>query len=461
MPETAPVAKAEAEAGGPTEVTGAAGAAPVPSAAAETAVAVPAAAADASPDSGYTLHVNVEELVVPTIVRDKRGQAVGSLGKEDFAITDGGKARAIAGFTVVKAGGSTAPIAVPASAPKEEAAVGPQKASPANRFLVFLFDDRHFTAEDLAHVQTAATHMLDGPMAETDAADVISFMGVNSGFSRDREALKAAVMKVTVHQALQHNREDCPDVDYYSGDQIVHKHNAMEFQIAVEKAKKCTAVQMYSPGSSANIYSGMDNPTDVYQRAATAAASHAVAVGEEDARDSIAAVGAVIRAMAKLPGQRTLILVSPGFLSLSGETMAFKSQVIDQAAAANVVVNAIDARGLYAGNVDASQGGRTSMLGLMTGEQTQNQLAAAQANEDAMAELAYGTGGTFFHNSNDLEGGLRSVSAAPEYLYLLEISLKDVKKDGAYHRLQVKVDQPGLDVQARRGYVAPKAANKK
>jgi VWFA-related protein len=79
------------------------------------------------------------------------------------------------------------------------------------------------------------------------------------------------------------------------------------------------------------------------------------------------------------------------------------------------------------------------------------------ASENAMSELADGTGGTFFHNSNDLEGGLKSLAAAPEYVYMLGISLKDVKANGTFHQLQIKVNGHGLDVRARRGYFAPKA----
>ena len=445
---------------------------PSPPAAAEPSVppefpAIPPPLAPAAPaaDTGFTLQMNVNVLLVPTIVRDKNGRAVGSLGRQDFAITDGGKPRTISGLTLVKSaprpGDSPAQPATPGV--PVAAAPSPSHTAPAAapRYLVLLFDDRHLTAADLPLVQKAATRLLDQPLPEGDYAAVLSFMGINSGITRDRAALQAAIMKLTVHQALQHDREDCPDVDYYSADQIIHQHDALAFQIAVQKARQCSSLLTYTPSSSSNIYSGMDNPTDVFQRSAMAAATHALAVGEQDARDSLAAVETVIRAMAKLQGQRTLILVSPGFLSLSPETMAFKSRMIDMAAASSVVVNALDARGLYAGNIDASQGGNTSMLAMTTGQPAQNQLASMQADEAAMSELAYGTGGAFFHNSNDLEGGIRTLAAAPEYLYLLEVSLKDVKADGAYHRLQVKVDQPGLDVQARKGYFAPKAASSK
>ncbi len=77
-------------------------------------------------------------------------------------------------------------------------------------------------------------------------------------------------------------------------------------------------------------------------------------------------------------------------------------------------------------------------------------------NENVMAELADGTGGTYFHNSNDLEGGFKRLTTGPEYLYLLEFSVKNVKQDGTYHRLKVKVDRNGLNLQARHGYFAPK-----
>ena len=48
-----------------------------------------------------------------------------------------------------------------------------------------------------------------------------------------------------------------------------------------------------------------------------------------------------------------------------------------------------------------------------------------------------------------------------DYLYLLEFSIKDVKQNGRYHPLKVKVDRDGLTVQSRRGYFASKPTKKK
>jgi VWFA-related protein len=415
-----------------------------------------------SPDENQPrFRIDVNSVLVPVVVVDKQGRSLAGLGRDDFTVEEDGKKRTIVGFTVIKSaandskglvdGGQSS--AAGGGAPDTTAGTS-QSAAPATRHVIFLFDDRHITTSDLALVQNAATHLFEKALAPSDDAAVLSLFGINSGLTHDRAALQSAVMKLAVHLAFQHGKEDCPDVDYYSADQIISKHNPTEFQIAVEKARQCSFSQAMVQSSSND--SGMDNPTNPFQAAAKAAAAHALAIGEEDARVSLVSVRNVVRVMAKMPGQRTLIFVSPGFLTLSAETMAIKSEIMNIAAASDVIVNALDARGLYAGNVDASQGGTTSSLALASGQMMDDHLASMQANENVMSELAEGTGGRFFHNNNDLQGGIESLTAGPENLYLLEISFSEVKANGAYHRFQVKLDQPGVKITARKGYFAPK-----
>jgi hypothetical protein len=80
-----------------------------------------------------------------------------------------------------------------------------------------------------------------------------------------------------------------------------------------------------------------------------------------------------------------------------------------------------------------------------------------QIASDLMAELASGTGGTFFQNSNSYDEGFRRIAAAPEYLYLLGFSPQNLKSDGSFHTLKVSLKNvPSLSLTARRGYYAPK-----
>jgi hypothetical protein len=155
-----------------------------------------------------------------------------------------------------------------------------------------------------------------------------------------------------------------------------------------------------------------------------------------------------------MPGQRTVILVSPGFIN--PEEKQEETELMERALRSNVIVSTLDARGLYAdtGMGDISQTGPPVAAAPY---ETQYRLESASANDDIMAELADGTGGTFYHNSNDLEGGFRRLAAAPEYYYLLGFSPQNLKLDGRYHSLKVTLKTPEkLSIQARRGYYAPK-----
>jgi hypothetical protein len=87
----------------------------------------------------------------------------------------------------------------------------------------------------------------------------------------------------------------------------------------------------------------------------------------------------------------------------------------------------------------------------------QYQRESALAEEGIMEELADATGGRYFHNNNDLKAGFGEVAATPEFVYVLGFSPQNLKLDGAYHALKVTLKvSHGLDLQARRGYYAPK-----
>lgn len=401
-----------------------------------------------------TLQVNVNSLLVPTVVLDKNGEAVRDLSKQDFNVFDDGKRTKITGFTLLKsativAERNTKSGAEPAA---ERKGTTTESVPQQNRYLVFLFDDRHINLADLQLVKKAASKLFDQPLPEGEYAGVLSLTGANSGITRDDAALQAALGKLTVHQDSKNAKENCPNIDYYAADQILNHHNVTDFELAVQNYKQCSMLEVFPQAT--DPYSAIDNPNDPISQAVVRAADNALALGDEDARESLLTVQNVVRAMSNLPGKRILILVSPGFLTLSDETKARESEIMDLAAASDVTVNALDARGLEGSDISASKGGDS--LGMVTGQLLQERNVSMQLREAVMSELALGTGGRFFHNNNDLAGGLKSLAAPPQDLYLLEISLSDVKADGSYHRLRVKVDRPGVEVLARKGYAAPK-----
>jgi hypothetical protein len=72
-----------------------------------------------------------------------------------------------------------------------------------------------------------------------------------------------------------------------------------------------------------------------------------------------------------------------------------------------------------------------------------------------LRDLADSTGGTAV-SQNDFLDEFNRLATPPEYVYYLGFYPKDLKPDGRYHEIKVKLaDTKGLTVQARKGYWAP------
>jgi VWFA-related protein len=399
----------------------------------------------APPPPPEKIVVKVNSVLVPVVVRDSQGRAVGNLKKEDFQLFDKNKPQVISGFSVQERKssiGNTANASPAPGAPASPLAPEPASATP-DRFIVFLFDDMHLSAGDLSQIQKVAMKMVTGALTDSDLAAVVAISGTSSGLTRDRGKLQDAIMSLRAQNPFRPIGRSCPTIEYYEADRIENKRDIMALDVAIDAAMACCECSR--------------------QLAITyveEAARRALQLGDQDIRMTLVSLGNAVRKLGAMGGQRTLILVSPGFLTVSAESVALKSAILNMAAELNVTVSAVDARGLYTTALDASTD-MTKETSRSGRSQSEYRSASMQLNEDIMAELADGTGGKYFHNSNDLQRGFQILTEAPEYVYLLEMSLDNVKQDGAYHILKVKVDQNGWTLQARRGYFAPKSEKSK
>lgn len=383
------------------------------------------------------IEVKVNAVLVPVVVRDGQGRVLSDLKKEDFQVFDNNKRQEITGFTMEGFAGLES---VPKSSETTPAApsVGIAPASPAGpqRFVVFLFDDLHLGAGQLLRVQQVAKKMLGESLGKADMAAVVSTSGVNSGLTEDRATLEEAIGKLHVRELYRRDEHSCPDIDDYQADLIQNKRDYEALRLAEADYLTCSHLHGVTESMLENLV--------------RSAAAQSLAIGEHGVTATLEAIGEFVRKMASLPGQRTLILVSPGFLTITPQAVGEKSRILDLAAQSNVIISALDARGLYTTELDASVQGGSSSSTMKYYRETMN------LDEDVMAELANGTGGTYFHNRNDLEGEFKSLTQAPQCVYLLEFTPKKWKPDGTYHALKVKVDRKDVRLEARQSYFLPK-----
>ncbi len=299
-------------------------------------------------------------VLVPVVVRDAAGNAVGSLHKENFELFDNGKAQAIASFTVEETSGRIA----------NDRSLGAATEAPMvipDRFVALLFDDLHLVdAADLYYVRRAALK-LAGTLKPTDRVAVFTASGpLAVDFTSDRTKLDQALTKL---------QKGAPE-----------------------------AFAMMSL--------------------------------EERTREVIERNDEIIRRMSKLPGHRSIVLISPG-LPLKGDhwtCVPETRRLIDNAIRSRVIIDGIDARGL---TVEHNEGIR-----------------------EFQERVSDGTGGKFIRDTNDLDGAMRTLAATPQYIYVLGFAPDDSTADSSFHRLAVKVREGRkLQVEARRGYWAEGTAS--
>jgi VWFA-related protein len=402
----------------------------------------PANTASQPQNPAPVLRVRVNLVVVPVVVRDAAGHSIGNLRAEDFRLLDNGKPQEITQFALEKA--NEQPLAPPSVSQPQNASLAPPPIHmfvAPQRFTALFFDDIHLHFDNLPSVRSAALRYLSTAPLSTERVAIFTSSGqTTQEFTDDRAKLDDALNRIRPHHLPGAGMKDCPEVSHYQADQIINKHDAGALDVAVQDAMMfCGATQ------------GLQE--DIALQMALQAANRALEDGDRQARYSLSALRDVVKRLASTPGQRSIILASPGFLVTDGDID--QATVIDRAIRSRIVINALDARGLYTssqfGDISQRVGGPATAI-----ERTRFNNNSDIAVEGVLSEIANETGGTFFHNSNDLEEGFRRAGGIPEYTYVLGFSPSGAKLDGKFHTLKVTLNsQEKFEVTARHGYFAP------
>jgi VWFA-related protein len=307
---------------------------------------------------------------------------------------------------------------------------GKEPAAIAERYTMFLFDDMNLLTGDLMYVRAAAEKHLGTELLPTERIGVYMTSGrITLGPTTDREAIISTMRKIQPVGRAAAKKKECPPMTSYQAYAIDRcgEGSCPPLQIAVEDAYGCAGLDR-SAGQAAAF--GL----------AQGAAHDTLALAEVEARETLINVRNIIRGLAVMPGERNLILISPGFYNPSFR--AELGELIDLAIRGRVTLNALDARGLHTlGTVPDSSQRITNPA--MIPVKMQYERWDAEAGSMLLEELAEGTGGIVFESSNDLVGGFKKLTVTPEYTYILGFSPQNIKLDGSLHTLKVKIRNGG------------------
>jgi VWFA-related protein len=423
------------------------------------------------------LRVNTKEVQVEVVVRDPKGTPVGGLTENQFQLFDKGQPRKLSGFSA-EVRSSPAPISG-YSKPKTNAASASAASVPAParnprpRFVALFFDDIHTLPGDFGHAQIAAKRFVKEAMSPGDRVGVFTSSSTTTlGFTGDKDKLVETIDALKARPMVTDgSAADCPRITPFQAHQIV-ANDLIALQAAFWEAKQCrndgTDVYTGDFGGSGDPIAGGGDPTNFDSLAAQKDKTvqtvrfQATAIWSRAKMISQMTFNAVQTALSRLsvmPGDRMLLFTSAGLLSEDLESQV--DDITAQAVRAQIVINAIDAKGLFYEGPSRSftEVAVEGILPLPTFifEQT-TRSEKEQADQAAMENFAMATGGLLFRNNNDLDYGFYELGVVPSFSYILSFSADDVRPDGSYHALKVKVDRPNSLLEYRPGYYAPTAA---
>jgi VWFA-related protein len=180
-----------------------------------------------------------------------------------------------------------------------------------------------------------------------------------------------------------------------------------------------------------------------------------------NARNSYEALRSVADYLGGIRGRRKAIVwfgegidydIDNPFTSPNADVVRLEMQdAIAAATRGNVSFYGVDARGVGAGLDEAIE---------LTGMPDDNGGSAGLQDvvrraHNSLRTVSAETGGFAIVNRNDLNGAFRQVIQDNSSYYVLGYYASDERRDGRFRSVDVRVGRPGLQVKARKGYVAP------
>jgi VWFA-related protein len=375
-----------------------------------------------------TFKAQVEYVEVDALVTDARGRPVSDLTKDDFQVFEDGKRQTITNFALVD---------IPVERPDRplfqadpiEADIASNERPFDGRVYVLVLDDYHTAVLRSQLVKNAARQFISRSLGANDLMAVTTTGGrlaVSQEFTNNRRLLLAAV-------------------DKFMG----------------QKLDSATATRSEQYFQQRDLGLGNDRITDPLDMERA-----------QHARSTLRTLQKVSEWFGGVRGRRkTLLFISEGIdydvndlIRPLGSPSGSASAVLDDmreavaaAARSNVSIYAVDPRGLTTmgdESISATSFPEQENPSLRIGQSSLN--SELRLSQDSLRTLADETGGFAAVNTNQFADAFRRIVSDNSSYYVLAYYPPSSKRDGKFHKIEVKATRSGLTVRSRRGYQAPR-----
>jgi len=389
------------------------------------------------------------------IVKDKKGRVITDLKPEDFTVYENGVPQKIEFFDSTLTSSSNEAAKPTNGTVSTEPGPRTPNGFPRN-IIVLVLDGQSTEAANLNHVREGMVKYIRERISGNDSVALFSISSVLQllqTFTQDKEKLIAAVERA-----------------YYSSTTSkTSEARGLSEDIRAKREQIATGPELLNgtvPGP------GVSNSA----AAAALIAQHVLAqylalrssLSAQQTRPVLAALAAISEGLRSIPGKKTLVMFSQGFVA--PETLDWQVQsTVDIANRANVAIYIIDSGGLTGGAPTSGALVSGSPLSGISGDLDMEQRRRSAAGEsvfdisrqeglnrqqDLLYRISEDTGGHFIKNTNNIAGGLERIDAEIRSRYTLAYHSTDPNFDGSFRKVKIEVHKPDTNVLTRPGYYA-------
>lgn len=385
---------------------------------------------------------------IDVIVKDKKGKYIPDLKAEDFTIIENGVAQKIEFFdaplsrtteitTSTTAGGETSTPTPPAL---------------GRNFVALVLDSQ---TTDITNLRQVREGMLKYIREQITDDDVVALLSVTNGlqmlhpFTQDKAKLIAAVENLAVNSTSKS----------FENKDIADNINAYREEL---KTSGSPSGEITTTGGGSAAARAM-----IVQRVISQFIRLRTALSLQQSRPVLAALAAISEGLRPIPGKKTVVLFSQGFVTPAVLDWQVQS-TIDIANRANVAIYIIDSAGVR-GNTQGSSYIPSTPLAGVSGITDQEQRIRAVGGEtvfdtvrqegqkreyDILYRISGDTGGRFLKGNNDLGQGLERINEEIHARYTLAYRSTNQNFDGTFRKVKIEVRRPDAQLTSRSGYYA-------